>query len=78
MTDIIIISLLVLVLCAEVIHDLLLLKIVAVKARAEPGRWGEDTLPQSAELTAPSGRESNMKIKKTFHEKWEEAKRINV
>ena len=70
MVNIIIISLLVLILCAEVVRDLLLLKIVPIKARAEPG--------ESADLPVVK-KEARAQINtKTFHEKWEEAKKVNV
>ena len=70
MTEIIIISLLVLILCVELVRDVLLLKIVSAMARAEPD--------ESVGLPIFK-KEARVQINtKTFHEKWEEAKKVNV
>lgn len=66
MVNIIIISLLVLILIAEVISDVLLLKIVSAKARAEPQK--SDTLPIVKKARVDINN-------KTWHDEWEAKKK---
>lgn len=63
-----IILLLVLILCAEVVCDLLLLKIVSAKARAEP----ENT--PGGVLGAVVNAINNNKKPDSWHERWENNK----
>ena len=67
MTDIIIISLLVLILCAEVVLDLLIVKIVPVKARAEPDE-------KCGVLGAVVNAINTKKKPDSWHERWEKNK----
>lgn len=67
MTDIIIVSLLVLILCAEVVCDLLLLKVVSPKARAEPEE-------KSGVLNALVNAVNTKKKPDSWHERWEKGK----